>query len=280
MFSRSYDEYELESPRGSPTQSFSRSVTPRQPQQPSTNPTTAPPLTAELVIETIGYQNISCRQLAFLLYSMSLQDSEMFVDGMRKPYGSTRVEVVIALYNQISDIVNLPCLMKHLTIYERAVLIFRLGWLNIWSPIRPNGIYHLRFHQREERQLIRLLISLSLLETEKEWKSGKLFLSDSENILGGVDLVPNENGCIIPSEWHKEDGIPSKGVLSVEFVSKENEATRLKSHPPLLAYVLPTYLGQEDKLLKKRENITTTHCQFILHNTGVFLDLSAEDGKI
>jgi hypothetical protein len=287
MYTRSSDEFEEDTPRGTTPRNFSRSVTPRQNSQQAAAVGSAaaapqaPPLSAELVIETIGYQNITCHQLAFLLYRMSLQDPDMFVEGMKRAYGSTRVEVVIALYNQISDIVNLPCLMKHLTVHERACLIFRLGWLNLWSPLRPTGIYHLRFHQREERQMIRLLIVSSSLASETEWKAGKIFSTDGggdSSHLGGVDLTPNENGCIIPSEWQKEDGLPSRGVLSVEYLSKESETNLLKSNPPFLAYVLPTLSAQEEKLSqqqqqKKIDNITTTHCQFVLHNAGLSLNL-------
>lgn len=277
MYTRSYDEFEEDSPRGTTPRTFSRSATPRQNSQltaPAATLPQSPPLSAELVVETIGYQNLTCHQLAFLLHRMSVQDPNMFAEGMKRAYGSTRVEVVIALYNQISDIVNLPCLLKHLTVYERACLIFRLGWLNLWSPVRPNGIYHLRFHQREERQMIRLLIVLSLLGSETEWKSGKIFSTDGGP--GGVDLTPNENGCIIPAEWHKEEGLPSRGVLSLEFLSKESESNLLKSNPPFLAYVLPILSSQEDKLSqhqKRRDNITINHCQFVLRNAGLSLNL-------
>jgi hypothetical protein len=282
MYSRSFDEYEVDTPRGTTPKSYSRAVTPRQ-QPPGGVPKASPPLSAELVIETIGFQNLTCRQLAFLLHRMALQDPEMFTEGLRKPFGSTRVEVVIALYNQLCDIVNLPCLMKHLTIHERAVLIFRLGWLNLWSPVRPNGVYHLRFHHREERQLIRLLIATSCLQTETEWKTAKLSGVESASSLsstgGGTDsqvganFTPNETGSIIPSEWHKEDGLPARGVLSVEYQSGETESNLLKSNSPFLAFVLPTHSRQEEKLQKKRENVTTTHCQFLLHNAGLSLQL-------
>jgi hypothetical protein len=303
MFSRSFDDFEVDSPRGTgagrgatPPRAHSRAVTPRQnSQQAAAAPPPAPPLSAELVIETIGFQNISCQQLSFLLHRMSVQDRDMFSEGLRRAYGSTRVEVVIALYNQISDIANLPCLLKHLTIHERACLVFRLGWLNLWSPLRPNGIFHLRFHQREERQMIRLLIVSSLLASETEWKSAKVFAAEGgagESLGGtggGVELAPNENGCLIPTEWQKEEGLPSRGVLSVEYQSKESDANVSSlSHktallPPLLAYVLPTLASQEEKLQgqgqgqgqgkSRRDNVTTTHCQFVMHNTGLSLQL-------
>jgi hypothetical protein len=272
MFSRSYDEFEVDSPRGATPRGYSRSATPRQQAAAVVVPTVLP-LSAELVIETIGFQNLTCRQLSFILHRMALQDPEMFAEGLRKPFGSTRVEVLIALYNQLSDIANLPCLVKHLTVHERAALIFRLGWLNIWSPVRPNGIYHLRFHQREERQLIRLLIAISCLETETEWKTGKLTGHDPASLGAETTLTRNESGSIIPSEWHKEDGLPARGVLSLEYLSKATESSLLKSNPPFMAYALPTLATQEERLQKKRENITTTHCQFLLHNAGVSLQL-------
>ena len=58
---------------------------------------------------------------------MGQQDPEMLAEGMRKAYGSTRVEVIVSLFNQIVDLVNLPCVLKLLSPFERGSLVFRLG---------------------------------------------------------------------------------------------------------------------------------------------------------
>ena len=42
---------------------------------------------------------------------------------------------------------------KDLTSKEIAMLIFRLGWLNIWSPIKAEGCMWMNLSRREERQV-------------------------------------------------------------------------------------------------------------------------------
>lgn len=272
MYTRSFEEYEVDSPRGTtPRTNPSRAITPR----PNIVQVVLPPLTAEVVIETIGYQSITCRQLAFIFYRMLIQDQEMFNEGMRKAYGSTRVEVFITLYNQISDIINLPIVFKLLTAHEKATIILRLGWLNLWNPLRPNGIYRLRFTNREERQLIRLLIITSLLRTEEEWSHGKVIESSPSNVTE-LTAINETTDCIIPTEWHKEENLPTTGLLSVEFTSKESEANLLKLNEPLLSFVLPTMKSEERSQFKKTENIHTTLT--ILQNEGISLEIYSAAG--
>jgi hypothetical protein len=269
MYTRSFDELEIDSPRGSTPRaaSPSRLSTPRA----QTVPIPSLPLSSEIVIETIGFRKISCRQLSYIIYRMGIQDPEMFTEGMRKPYGSTRVEVIISLYNQISDPVNLPCLLKHLTTHEKAVIILRLGWLNIWSPLRPNGVYRLRFQKREERQMIRLLIATSMLRTEEEWSQVRVVDLHGH----ATELTPNGDSAI-PAEWHKEEGLPTEGFLYVEYTSGESETAILKLNEPLMTFVLPTFL-QEDKQHKKRE--ATGHSLFNLQNAGISLEFVAKPHK-
>lgn len=56
------------------------------------------------------------------------------------------------------------------------MLIFRLGWLNIWNPIKAEGCMWLNISRREERQVlhditVHLLIFLENLNTSlpKHW---------------------------------------------------------------------------------------------------------------
>mmetsp|Transcript_23200 Transcript_23200/g.34037 ORF Transcript_23200/g.34037 Transcript_23200/m.34037 type:complete len:1514 (+) Transcript_23200:117-4658(+) len=195
------------------------------------------PISSDFVVENIGCRALSCKQLAFIVYRMGQQDPEMLAEGMRKAYGSTRVEVIVSLFNQIVDLVNLPYVLKLLSPFERGSLVFRLGWLNVWSPLRPDGFYRLRLHNREERQIVRVLIALATEGSSDQWKNCRF----SEN--ANEDPLNFDNDWSMPSSWRSESGLPREGVLRLQFQSSGasgSESSRFKSdsvHTTLLATV-------------------------------------------
>jgi len=47
---------------------------------------------------------------------------------------------------------------------EIAQCIYRLGWLNTWTPLIPEMYYELDLSIYEQREVIKLLIKLALAE--------------------------------------------------------------------------------------------------------------------
>jgi hypothetical protein len=68
--------------------------------------------------------------------------SPFFLDVI--PYGSTRinefgtyrVELVVRLFSRILDIINFDIIVEKVNNQEHAMLIFRLGYLNTWNPLK------------------------------------------------------------------------------------------------------------------------------------------------
>ena len=53
---------------------------------------------------------------------------------------------------------------------ERKALISRLGYLNLWDPMRPDGTYHLALNVPDERQMAVHLVRLAVVEPGENWE--------------------------------------------------------------------------------------------------------------
>lgn len=133
-------------------------------------------------------------------------------------YSTFRVEFIIKFHPRLTDPVNfdLLLLMSGLTPKEVAMLQYRLGILNIWTPLKPEGFIHLDLSRREERQILRMLLVLSLSEG-----------SPAASIYPGSEKFwtkPEEKDSIvpdfkIPATWYKESDLPTQGMVSFRYVS-------------------------------------------------------------
>ena len=177
---------------------------------------------------------------------MCVQDAGMFTEGMRKPFGSTRVEVIVTLFNQIADMVNFPSIAKVLTSFEKACLIFRLGWLAVWNPLRPDGIYTLQLKRREERQLARILIALLVSGPNMQWSSvtytapGEALPVAVPSTVVGADEDDDESSWNLPSLWQTENGLPQDGILRMRFRSPQGArfSDKIRFRPDSFHYIL------------------------------------------
>ena len=97
--------------------------------------------------------------------------------GGTDPYdyrGTQRVELVVRMSTQLVDVCNFDLILKPLTHIEQASLLHRLGWLNIWNPLKPEGHYHLDLSIREQNLIARALVLLDRAETHNRSKERKL----------------------------------------------------------------------------------------------------------
>ena len=51
-------------------------------------------------------------------------------------HSTFRVELIVRLFSILTDVINFDFVIKDLTNEEHAMLIFRLGLLNIWNPAK------------------------------------------------------------------------------------------------------------------------------------------------
>ncbi|KAH8066365.1 hypothetical protein JL722_803 [Aureococcus anophagefferens] len=84
-----------------------------------------------------------------------------------------QVELVIMLHSRIVDLYNIDEVFAVLDPTMRAEAIFRLGTLNIWSPLKPDGPYSLNLGLREDRQVVRMLVHLHEAE-QAVWRNPTL----------------------------------------------------------------------------------------------------------
>ena len=60
--------------------------------------------------------------------------------------------------------------MSALNADQRAEVIGRIGWLNVFSPLKPDGAYSLDLSRREDRLVLKMLIHLDAAESRRKVK--------------------------------------------------------------------------------------------------------------
>ena len=181
---------------------------------------------AEFITEAIGNATISCRQLSLLLKEFNqMDDIALFNDMMKRPFGTIKVEVLINVFNNISDPANINTVLQWLSPFERAALCFRIGILNLWSSVHPDGFYTLNLAKREDKQLLKILLTLSASGSQDEFTDVD-FRPDGSNPEDAESASRD-----IAKSWRSERNIPEKGTLSFCFTSDSN-ATRVYRQQP------------------------------------------------
>jgi hypothetical protein len=115
-------------------------------------------------LETIlSGRYLTCIQLAFVLEKFP------FGNILINDYSTYRVELIISLFSRINDIVNFEYVLKELESYEIAILFFRIGYLNLWNPLKAEGHIYLNLSRYEERKIAKMLIILNYMEKGETW---------------------------------------------------------------------------------------------------------------
>lgn len=118
-----------------------------------------------------------------------------------------QVELVIMLHSRIVDLYNIDEVFAMLSPAMRAETIFRLGTLNIWSPLKPEGPYSLNLALREDRQVVRMLVHLHEAENAI-WRNPTLRWK--------LDIAKVE-GWALPTTWLNPEGIPRSGHVAFTY---------------------------------------------------------------
>lgn len=86
--------------------------------------------TLDAVESVLAPRLITCAQLCVLL--LNFPNGK----GVLNEHATFRVELIVRLYSILTDLVNFDIVLRELSNKEIAMLIFRLGLLNIWNPIK------------------------------------------------------------------------------------------------------------------------------------------------
>ena len=169
------------------------------------------------LLDILGGRGLSCAQLAFVMNRLPQYESTT------GPVGTFRVDFVVSLSSQIVDMHNFDLVIKQLgSAREAAMLILRLGWLNIWSPLKPEGSYVLNLSKDDERCIGKQLLLLSVLE-KGDTPSTRLprlreiaYSADPESTF---ELAESKQEMDVHKEWLTEEGFPSSGVCFLTYHS-------------------------------------------------------------
>ena len=81
-----------------------------------------------------------------------------------KLFGTYRVELVVSLFSRLIDVHHFDLVARELTGFEMGCLYCRLGWLNIFNTMKPEGAFELALSRWEERQIAKIAVVLSVIE--------------------------------------------------------------------------------------------------------------------
>ena len=132
-----------------------------------------------------------------------------------------RIIVLQLLFGRIVDLYNFHIVHAALSEAEQAEAFYRLGWLNLFNPVRPVRQYDLDMSKPEEREMVRVLLNLAQEEVLKyakdnggkdceSWLNGRLNMSGllSDTIVRDWDLR------VLRLKWGRnEDNIPRTGYI-------------------------------------------------------------------
>lgn len=111
--------------------------------------------TVDILVEYFCHIWIYSRHLGLLI--------ELFELGKikhTKTFGTYRVNLIVGLFDRIIDMHNFELVIRNLSAEETACVYCRLGMLNIWNPMKPDGSWELDISRREERVIVKMLAQL------------------------------------------------------------------------------------------------------------------------
>jgi hypothetical protein len=167
--------------------------------------------------DLLSGRNLSCAQLAFLMNRLPQYDRPT------GRLGTVRVDFIVVMASQIVDMYNFDLVIQRLdSPREAAMLQVRLGWLNVWSPLKPEGYYVLDLGDVEQRVVAKALLLLSVLEkgdvpsTRLPRLRDMTYLADKAKNVATAEVLTESR---VHQTWLTEKGLPTEGVWRVLYHS-------------------------------------------------------------
>lgn len=126
----------------------------------------------------------------------------------RAPVG-VLCRVICTLFSRIIDLENFGHLMNEVDSALKLELIHRLGILNVWSPIVPDGHFEMDLAAWDHREAVKLFIRLAVIEP------GENILDESYSPSLIEPAIP---GWELPISW-TEDDAEGKGPSNYGFLT-------------------------------------------------------------
>ena len=208
----------------------------------------------ELIQEVLSNQWMRSRHVALLM--------ECFYKlGRHKKathFGSYRTELAVSLFPRIIDPHNVELVMGKLEPYEAGCFVQRVGLLNIFNAMKPEGSWELDLGRYDERVVAKCLCELSVKEPGDNWPRKQFRWSRDQDYFPGWELV----GTMMSDE-----GFSKRGVITVEYYSGEGICLReckpfvkLRKAMMKLTTVKENSMVKEDQpILKDEECVGEAH---------------------
>lgn len=103
--------------------------------------------------DMLGTYWIKCRHLALIIKAFTMGKCHKTTY-----FGTYRSELICNMFPRIVDIHNMDLVVQFLTPFEIASLYCRIGRLNLFNPMKPEGACELHLGSYEDRQVHRFII--------------------------------------------------------------------------------------------------------------------------
>jgi hypothetical protein len=189
------------------------------------------------------------------LNKSSKQDTSTSADYATFSLFSTmRIELVIVLFPQIVDLVNFDLVFLKLSISERAMLLVRLGILNMWSPLKLDGAYSLDLSIYEQRQVLKLLVLMAIVEPGENWVDESFREKRTD---------PRGDKWELPFSWFVDTTIPHAGIVSLKYFSGNGTGQNNCAPNPMARFLLMSVVHPQpyyqDAHKFQRASLTAVH---------------------
>ncbi len=256
-------------------------------------------------LDILAGKYITCAQLVVLL---ELFPSDIVVSY---PFSTYRVELVVTMYNRLTDIINIDLVLSVLTMKEEAMLIYRLGWLCIVNSLKLEGVYYdLNLLDREERIVAKLIIATAFYEkltqidnivvdSVASTATHTADQDDEDDLLGQdidslnlfhstfyidsevIEKNKTEDNWQTPITWIHETTLPKKGHYSVRFKSNFSQCrpNALIRHSLMSASLACAYSGDVNTYFQRGRPIIAK-AEEILNESGISLSFSGTNPSV
>ncbi|KAH9144663.1 hypothetical protein AeRB84_011390 [Aphanomyces euteiches] len=150
-------------------------------------------------------------ELYYLLSSrwISVKQTGRFFTLWPRAFQAARLDVLLIFFDRITDMYNFQQIFPLLTDDEIAQLLYRVGWLHVWSPLVPDIYYELDLSIYEQREVAKMLVQLALNEPGENWQNETYGWNRG-------DPIP---GWQLNQSWLGEGKFPEKGYLTLDYYS-------------------------------------------------------------
>ena len=133
-------------------------------------------------------------------------------------FGTYRVDIVVMLFERLVDTHNFDLVLRVLTPYEVACVIARIGWLNIFCPMKPEGCIELNLGVYEERQIAKMVNVLATVEPGENWPVKQFKWKYQDECMPGWELKLS---------WMEDlpngAGLPERGFMALQYYAGDGK---------------------------------------------------------